>query len=166
MRKWMERVIVILLVTGLIALSDWKIEAGILLGSLYLLLGQAGGLEELQRLYEKFLLPITVWTIGMLLNGFLCPTWMIYLILVLANITVFLFAPISRIKAASRTIEERRIRKNRAIFVTGALSVFVLLTKDKPVAVMALIPLVLETGIIMGIITKALFRKKPDTTIF
>lgn len=160
-QKIWEVVVMALLLGGLIWLSRQPFETCILFGSFYLLRKQAGGLE-VSGCCRKALLTLAIWKIGMLSYRFHYPITVLFPLLLLVNTTIFLFAPATNKEEADSDLETRRVRKNKAVFISGLLSVFTVIMYSKPISSLLLTALLFEMGLVLGVIFDALFREQSN----
>ena len=104
-----------------------------------------------------------------------CPLWVLIPLLLMANATIYLFAPATSQeeekeewsflgwrketvpwRTAKQQLELRRQKKNRAVFITLLLSVLAVAMRGKPISSLLLVILFVEMLSILGVIWKAL----------
>lgn len=159
MSVWLERML--LLVVAFIMGEVW--EVGILYGSYQLLRSQAGGLE-IKRRYVRAFAMLMILKAGKLSKALICPCWLLVLLLALINSIIYLFAPATNQEKEDWGEEERRLAKNKAVFVTGGLSICVLIMGRSPLAAMVLLALLCETAMVMGVIVSAILTQEYKNT--
>ena len=173
-QRLLSAVVLILFSVTLTLLSGHPFETGLFFAGACLLQSQAGGLET-AGLLPKLVSFLTLWILGGISYPVVCPRWLLYPLLFLANATIYLFAPATSQeepeKSGSfleweqesipwRTAEQwqelRRQKKNRAVFITLLLSVFTIARYGKPVSSLLLVMLLVEMVSILGVIWRAL----------
>lgn len=113
---------VVRLIVLLLALTSGRVaETLLIFGSYYLVHSQAGSLESGSLLLCALKMGL-LWLTGIILGKFSCPDLLLYALLFLANLTIYLFAPVTGEADANMDIEHRRQKKNRAFFVSGCIS--------------------------------------------
>ena len=169
----------ILLAASLAFLSKRPFEFGIFFAAIYLLRSQAGGIEFPGK-YGASLRLLTLWGFGRISYRLLCPLWLQIPLLLLANATIYLFAPaksqripqdgqclnqapscqtelLSYSEEAYRLdVEKRRQAKNRAVFVTGILSLCSMVARGTSLSTLLLLALLSEAALVLGVIWEAL----------
>ena len=173
-QRLLSAVVQILFPVILTLLSGHPFETGLLFGGACLLQRQAGGLET-AGLLPKILSLLTLWILGIISYPVVCPLWVLYLLIFMANATIYLFAPVSSQeepeeigsfwrqeqetlawRTTEQQIEFRRRKKNRAVFITLLLSVFAVALYGKPISSLLLVILLVEMVSIFGVIWRAL----------
>ena len=91
-QRLLSAVVQILFPVILTLLSGHPFETGLLFGGACLLQRQAGGLET-AGLLPKILSFLTLWILGNISYPVVCPLWVLYLLIFMANATIYLFAP-------------------------------------------------------------------------
>ena len=172
---------------ALVLLSGHPFEIAILFGSAYLLRWQAGGITLRGRFQS--LAAITVfWIMGVVSYPFVCPIWVLYPLLLLVNSTVYFFAPatnqvVIRVstektrkerettkeaelrearakKAVTELIRLKQQKKKRALFISAAFSIAIIITHRTPISSLLLLTLLAEMISILSVIWQAL-QKEP-----
>lgn len=114
----------------LLAFASGRVaETLVIFGSYYLVHSQAGGLEVRNHLLCAAKM-VVLWAAGIFLGGYACPDLLMYVLLFLANLTVYLFAPVTGKADADLDVERRRQKKNRAFFASGGFSCLVLALRE------------------------------------
>lgn len=138
--KTLRTIIRLVMLILLATISGQYKDTIIIFGSFYLLHSQAGGLG-FRNHFTCILEMAGLWTVAILLGKYTCPGWLMFLLLILENATIFLFAPASGRAEPDTDIERRRKQKNRAFFTSGGLSFLVIATKGIPMSTQVLISL-------------------------
>ena len=167
-------IVSILFLVGLAVLSGHPLEIGLLFLGAGLLRSQAGGLHTAD-FRSKLLFSLLLWIVGVISYSVVCPLWVLIPLLLMANATIYLFAPATSQeeeseewrflgwrketapwKTAEQPFELRRQKKNRAVFITLLLSVLAVAMRGKPISSLLLVILFMEMLSILGVIGKAL----------
>lgn len=121
---------VVRLIVLLLALTSGRVaETLLIFGSYYLVHSQTGSLESGSLLLCALKMGL-LWLTGIILGKFSCPDLLLYALLFLANLTIYLFAPVTGEADANMDIEHRRQKKNRAFFASGCISCLALSFKN------------------------------------
>ena len=181
-QRLLSAVVLILFSVTLTLLSGHPFETGLFFAGACLLQSQAGGLET-AGLLPKLVSFLTLWILGGISYPVVCPRWLLYPLLFLANATIYLFAPATSQEESEksgsfwrweqeripwRTREQwqefRRLKKNRAVFITLLLSVFTVARYRKPISSLLLVILLVEMVSILGVIWRALQEQSKHTS--
>lgn len=164
------------LLIALILLSGHPFDISIFFGSAYLLRQQAGGVVF--RGYQRLAAILVFWVMGIVSYPFVCPVWVLYPFLLLINTTIFFFAPAtnavtmeeklwkrkgvltaSEMSLLEESLELRRQKKNRSIFLAGLLSLFTVIMHGRPISSLLLVTLLAEMISVLKVIWESLLEE-------
>lgn len=163
MKRQMMRLLGGFVLITLLAVYFGKVlETVFLFGSLFLLRSQAGG-YHFHSFLGKILFALVITGIMLFLEGIHCSERILLILLLFANLTVIFLAPATNEENIKLDVEERRVMKNKAMFLTGGMSVFVLVMKESPLMVPVLVALIAETVSIVKVLVSEFLKEQSHT---